>query len=282
MAEVTVNTTNGSLHVHDGLTPGGSELATVAQIFGSARTFTNRTLMKAINTSQFKAYTLTENGRAGFFMFMLGDFTARIAADTQEGIYMKADDTAVNVGAIVRVFYGPWWAHWFGISPSSTAAANVTAMNALMTLAVLSDTEISFQKGVHQFNAKIAKSTAFNLIMQSGAIDACTLEWTNADGGIDLTFTDALQPPTVKGFNFTTTVAGGGTALKITAPNSASITEAGVLLEDIDCRGSDTAADYWTNCIHLVNCWEPRVIRPDLKGLNDALNPFDTVSGLHV
>jgi hypothetical protein len=56
-----------------------------------------RTAMKALDTATTTLAFLQEGGREGIFKWTAGDFSARIAADPLEGIYVKA--TAISAGA---------------------------------------------------------------------------------------------------------------------------------------------------------------------------------------
>ncbi|TPM06758.1 MULTISPECIES: hypothetical protein [unclassified Mesorhizobium] len=62
-----------------------------------------RALIKALTPQVGMSVLLTEAGRAGNFVWTLGDFTTRIAADTMEGLFLKADGVAASVGAWVRL-----------------------------------------------------------------------------------------------------------------------------------------------------------------------------------
>jgi hypothetical protein len=58
---------------------------------------------------------LSQSGRAGNFIFRAGDYSAQVAADTLNGMYIKADDVAASSGAWVRDFDGENWdPRWFG------------------------------------------------------------------------------------------------------------------------------------------------------------------------
>lgn len=61
-------------------------------------TAVSRTVLKALNTSIFSVATLTESGRAGVFVFRSGNYSTEVAADTEEGVYLVADDTAASAG----------------------------------------------------------------------------------------------------------------------------------------------------------------------------------------
>jgi len=75
---------------------------------------TTRTALKALDTSVSKAVFLNDHGRSGVFLWNFGDFSANIAADTQEGLYIKADAIASTIGAWVREPQEEYNVDWFG------------------------------------------------------------------------------------------------------------------------------------------------------------------------
>lgn len=93
-----------------------------------------RTALKALDTTKETVALLAEAGREGTFIWMTGDYSTQITADTQEGIYVKATAIASTSGSWVRVYAGALQAEWFGLSASGSAAANKTALNAALAL----------------------------------------------------------------------------------------------------------------------------------------------------
>lgn len=61
-----------------------------------------RAALKALDTTTITAAYLTENGREGQFIWRTGDYSAQIASDPLEGVYIKAEDVAATLGAWVR------------------------------------------------------------------------------------------------------------------------------------------------------------------------------------
>jgi len=85
----------------------------------------NRSALKALNTTARKAAVIyDEGGRNGFFLWREGDYSAQVAADTAEGIYIKADGVAATSGAWVRDFKLPAKASWFGADQAAIEAAH--------------------------------------------------------------------------------------------------------------------------------------------------------------
>ncbi|WP_210202653.1 right-handed parallel beta-helix repeat-containing protein [Sinorhizobium sp. BJ1] len=73
-----------------------------------------RAALKALNTAVTTLAFLGEGGRNGIFKWTSGDFSTQIAADTQEGIYIKADAIASTAGAWVRQYDGLVNVKWYG------------------------------------------------------------------------------------------------------------------------------------------------------------------------
>lgn len=111
---------------------------------GITVTVASRTELKALNTAITTA-VLKEAGREGLFSFISGDYSAEVAADTQEGIYVEADGVAATSGAWVRLYTGPLVAEWFGAVAYSQAdleaalgvglTVSTTAMQAALDMA---------------------------------------------------------------------------------------------------------------------------------------------------
>lgn len=87
----------------------------------------DRTVLKALDTTKDAVSFLKETDREGVFKWTPGDFSAQIAADTLEGIYVKANAIAATAGAWVRVYDGRVFARWFGTGQAAIAAANAMA-----------------------------------------------------------------------------------------------------------------------------------------------------------
>jgi hypothetical protein len=73
----------------------------------SAYPVTSRTALKALDTTRYTVALLNESNRDGVFYWTPGNFSTQVAADTLEGIYLKADAVAASSGAWVRNFIVP-------------------------------------------------------------------------------------------------------------------------------------------------------------------------------
>lgn len=112
-----------------------------------------RTELKALDTSKDTTAILTEDGREGIFNWKAGDYSSQIAADTAEGIYVKADEVAATAGAWVRYFWGRANAKWFGCvgnyDPDTRTGTNDTsAIQAAFATAPAFGLDLQFPDGV--------------------------------------------------------------------------------------------------------------------------------------
>lgn len=81
----------------------------------------DRTALKALDPTKDTVAYLKEAGREGVFVWRTGDYSTQVAADTQEGIYIKADGVAATVGAWVRQYNGGVNPRWFGVAGDGVA-----------------------------------------------------------------------------------------------------------------------------------------------------------------
>lgn len=86
-----------------------------------------RTALKALNTATITAAFLKEVDRYGQWLWKTGDYSTQIAADPNEGLYLKADAIAATAGAWVRQYDGRVFARWFGAGQAAIQAANALA-----------------------------------------------------------------------------------------------------------------------------------------------------------
>lgn len=95
----------------------------------------DRAALKAVDTDINKVAWLTEVGRAGQFHWRTGDYASRITADSNEGIYVKADAVAASTGAWVRQFdFQNYYSRWFG-AVADHATDNTAVINSIIAAA---------------------------------------------------------------------------------------------------------------------------------------------------
>lgn len=102
-----------------------------------AKFVASRTALKAIDTTAHTTAFLTEAGREGLFLWRSGNYSARITADTAEGVYVKANAIAASSGSWVRVYDDALLPEFFGAAGDGTTndttafAGMVSFVNAL-------------------------------------------------------------------------------------------------------------------------------------------------------
>lgn len=90
-----------------------AQKATLRDDLSAAPYVATRTALKDLDTSKDTVAVLTESGRAGTFHFISGDYSTEVTADTEEGVYIPADDTASTSGAWIRKYDGALNVKWF-------------------------------------------------------------------------------------------------------------------------------------------------------------------------
>ncbi|MCK1536893.1 MULTISPECIES: hypothetical protein [unclassified Bradyrhizobium] len=199
------------------------------------------------------------------------------AGDGGEALYRKVGSEPSHAGKFQSAD-GAWWEtaepklrpKQFGAAGDG-ATIDTGAFNDVITTALALRRPVLGDGSRYFLDEKLVVADASGLVLEGDGTSVTWLIWTNADGGIDLTYNDFTSAPVIKGVSLFTTAEGGGTALKITAPDSSSVQHKGVLIEDIVCRGLDFTIHYWTKGIHLVNCWYANIVRPAIKGKNSVI-----------
>lgn len=123
-----------------------------------------RTALKAVDTTVVKIAFLQEAGREGQFNWKTGDFSTQVAADTLEGIYIKADAIATTSGAWVRQFVGPLSVRCFGADSTGVASSD-----AAITAAAAMLKNIMFPVGTYKVSANLTLPADLSLTIHDGA-----------------------------------------------------------------------------------------------------------------
>lgn len=121
-----------------------------------------RAALKSLDTTICTTAVLKEGGREGWFVWKSGNYSAQITADTQEGVFIKADAVAASAGAWVRDYKGPLQATWFGARVGSDNAAAVSGALSL-GFALSNFLDLEFPGGQFDF------STSLSTVMPNSA-----------------------------------------------------------------------------------------------------------------
>lgn len=111
-----------------------AQLASPADGYGGAFANNRMTLMALTETAVTQPVLLGEPGREGVFVFDDSDLSAKVSADTAQGLYVApSSDTTGASGAWVRKYFGPVNFMWFG-AVADDATDNLPAFNAMLSI----------------------------------------------------------------------------------------------------------------------------------------------------
>lgn len=167
-----------------------------------------------------------------------------------------------------------------GDNVTDDTAAMQTAFTAAMTLGKA----LYIPAGMYRLSTKISVSsstTGFRVYGEGRGITK--LIWTSTatdGGGLDITYTDTLFPPEVKDMSLYTEAVGVGTALKITGPEAASVTQLGPIVEALQVQGSQPVSHAWDIGIHFFTCWYIKGTSLTLKGLGENGSNYTMTAGI--
>lgn len=147
-----------------------------------------RALLKAIDTTKETVAYLTEAGRQGWFVLMTGDYSAKVAIDTLEGVYIKADAIASSAGAWMRVYATALDVGWFGADPTHTVDSS-PAVQGAVNLLQYNDNNRGGRIGAGAGNYKMNTSIVFtpysqlhNITFFGAGMQATVFDFSGATG----------------------------------------------------------------------------------------------------
>jgi hypothetical protein len=158
--EVTVDHQRGIVSLHDGSTAGGLQFLKATSVVAIVA---SRTALAAIDTTKIMAAYLKESGREGTFLWLTGNYSAQVTADTQQGIYVKDTAIAATAGCWVRVFVGQVSVKWFG-AVGDGSANDTAAINAAIVMAK----HIYFPAGTYKTTSPIVIAATGYTIQGAG------------------------------------------------------------------------------------------------------------------
>lgn len=200
---------NADPYFSDGLGATSISTATGETLQEALDGVATRTALKALTSAAGRRVYLTEAGREGVFIFRSGDYSAQIAADTREGIYIKADAVAASSGAWVRQYEGKVNAKWWGAkgddSTNDKAAiqAAIDTVESLLQISPQGSATIWFPSGryIVGSGADTEGLTLIKANLEGDSIFGTTLVWSGALDGTMLRW-DATYRKRVNGFRW--------------------------------------------------------------------------------
>lgn len=133
-----------------------------------------RAAMRALSTSTHISSYLLEPNREGVFRFKSGNFSAAVAADTSEGVYVAAADTDPGIGALVRLYQGAVSVRWFGATGDGSTDDRAACQAAIDFVTRAGGGDVHFPDGTYRLvGAANADGLANGLVIpfQSFSID---------------------------------------------------------------------------------------------------------------
>ncbi|MDW9711873.1 hypothetical protein GOB44_18575 [Sinorhizobium meliloti] len=141
--------------------------ADVRNFLDTAPYVATRTALKALNTAKDLVAILMESGREGVFHWKAGDYSAHIAADTREGVYVKADGIAATAGAWVRQFSGPASVKWSG-TVGDGVADDYPAINEALAINTYHKSGVYFPDGIYKLTSGSPKVLSNTIVTGEG------------------------------------------------------------------------------------------------------------------
>lgn len=214
-----------------GTTDGGT-------VQGALNGYATRAAVKALTATAGARTYLTEAGREGEFIFRAGDFAARIAADTAEGVYLKADSVAASAGAWVRQHEGVFQASWFGIVPTTgfDNGPNLRAAKNILELIGSNWTSWPLVFGIGTYEVSTAEGDGAAAVRFQKACDirgqgylATQIHWKTSTAQVPLFLVDPTTANACWGVKFanfaiharTGAAAGSGIKIEMDFPSAA-------------------------------------------------------------
>lgn len=233
----------------------------------------DRTTQATIDPSIYGHIYLEESGREGNFTWKTGNFTALVAVDGMQGIYVPSSIQPVTAGCWVRVFNGAIHPKWFGAVGDGTTN-DYLALNAWLTMATLPNfTCLRLDAGSFVSNLALAITTSYNVMISGESEEISKILFTGSTAGIKLTSnkynvmsgTTADSRPFFGARDFTiltSNTLGTQDALSFQFPyfHSSQHREFDIGNITIDVISAQTAgAQKWRNAIRIRNGWNGNI-----------------------
>lgn len=137
--DVTVWVSEKKLPIGEGINESGASAVGSNVIRVNSRTG----ISALIASADMGAYLTETQGRAGLFVFRTGDYSAKVASDPRQGLYIAPDsDNTGASGAWVRTYDGPIQGAWFGIAADGVTADGPAVLACLTAVFALSGSDI--------------------------------------------------------------------------------------------------------------------------------------------
>ncbi|CAA0096300.1 Uncharacterised protein [Starkeya nomas] len=207
-------------------------------------TYPTRSLLKASPPpAPGQTAYLSEAGREGRFVWRNGNYSTQIAADIQEGIYIKANSVAASSGAWVRATNGAWNVRWFGAVGDGTTN-DAPAFNACASLVPTIGGHIYIPNGEYYFASPWMISNKSITISGSG-IKVALLFFAPGLSGIIYATNDMAHNVNIYGISvISMSTTGSQTGISIIFPDNGGSSWKNATIRDVVVDGTDTVSNY--------------------------------------
>ena len=165
---------------------------------------------------------------------------------------------------------------------------DAAAFEAVFALAITKNLRLFVPAGTYRISRMLEITTAYALVFEGESLIASRLVFdSDATGGIKITYTSPLLPPTVGKLTLQTEAAGGGVGINIIAPAQATPLWMGPRVYEVAVWGVQILTDYWDTHIRIENAWYPVVEDFMFAGRNDSVSSgiggrfFASAVGIH-
>ncbi|WP_271896336.1 right-handed parallel beta-helix repeat-containing protein [Candidatus Phyllobacterium onerii] len=221
-----------------------------------------RTALKARDTTKDVCAVLLEGGRSGLFKWTAGNFSTQVAADTAEGVYVKATAIASSAGAWVRSGVADHVRpEWFG-----AIGDNVTDDYPALQAACDFGKPVKLSATTYWCQWVIG-STNKDLFISGAGQKVSAIRFTFAGfAGINFTTNSNRHQLDVTDLSLIADVAAAGTAIRGTWPNVASSAWRTLHVENCEIIASNLGTTYWTSGIDVTEAWKATILKNVIHG----------------
>jgi hypothetical protein len=227
--------------------------------YADAKFVATRTALKDLDTTVHTTAFLSESGREGLFFWRTGNYSTQIAADTQEGLYVKANAIASTAGSWVRQRDDLTCnVKWFGATGDGSTV-DTTAVQAAIDM-VTTQGKVYFPAGTYSLGALSKTLATGQSIAIVGDSPGSTVLYYAANAvGLSITCpTTAFawisgNEILIEDLSFVTNVQNTGYAVQIDGNCTIGNPMRPTVFNRVGFRGTINNSSYWLVGAHITD-----------------------------